>query len=203
MRQQSRSRCSAARGGAQPAQGACARPGTQAAHPQPPGELPDGLGLRLGGCLALCLGRIAQGGHGGRHSPDRLSGVRADGQALQGGVQPLDGLLQPRRHGARELTAGRAGLGLLLPALARALRSARMSAAELRLFVQPDETALQLAQRAKYEPIRSGVPALGNLRAAQLLEISGPSGSAKTELLMQARAPCRERTVQAGRAAAR
>ena len=60
-----------------------------------------------------------------------------------------------------------------------------MSAAELRLFVQPDETFLELAQRTRYEPIRSGVPALGSLRAAQLLEISGPSGSAKTELLMQ------------------
>ena len=60
-----------------------------------------------------------------------------------------------------------------------------MSAAELRLFVQPDETALELAQRARVEAIRSGVPALGALRATQVLELSGPSGSCKTELLMQ------------------
>ena len=60
-----------------------------------------------------------------------------------------------------------------------------MSAEELRAFVQPDETAWHLAQRARYDPIRSGLAALGNLRAAQIVEISGPSGAGKSELLIQ------------------
>ena len=60
-----------------------------------------------------------------------------------------------------------------------------MSADELRAFVQPDETAWHLAQRARYDPIKSGLAALGNLRAAQIVEISGPSGAGKSELLTQ------------------
>ena len=73
-----------------------------------------------------------------------------------------------------------------------------MAAAELRRFVQPDETAWELAQRARFEPIRSGVEALGNLRAAQVLEISGPSGSAKSYTLLRAsmRACCIQASVE-------
>ena len=60
-----------------------------------------------------------------------------------------------------------------------------MSIEELIAFVRPDETAWNLAQRARYDPIKSGVTAVGNLRAAQVLEISGPSGAGKSELLVQ------------------
>ena len=58
---------------------------------------------------------------------------------------------------------------------------------ELRAFVCPDETAWELAQRARFDPIKSGISAIGNLRAAQVVELSGPSGAGKTELLVQAR----------------
>ena len=60
-----------------------------------------------------------------------------------------------------------------------------MSEDDLRAFVQPDESALELLARTATEPIQTGIFFLGSLRAGQALEISGPSGSAKTELLIQ------------------
>lgn len=60
-----------------------------------------------------------------------------------------------------------------------------MSEAELRAFVTPDESAYELIARTATEPIPLGVFFLGSLRAGQVLEISGPSGLAKSELLLQ------------------
>ena len=60
-----------------------------------------------------------------------------------------------------------------------------MSKEDLLAFVQPDETAFDLLARTATEPIPTGVFFLGKLRAGQTLEISGPSGTAKTELLIQ------------------
>lgn len=50
-----------------------------------------------------------------------------------------------------------------------------------------DETAAQLLGRCCVDPVGTGVFFLGALRAGHVLELSGPSGCAKTETLVQAR----------------
>ena len=60
-----------------------------------------------------------------------------------------------------------------------------MAAAQLRAFIEPDETGFDVGQRTKFEPIKSGVPILGSLRATQVLEVEGPSGSSKSTMLLQ------------------
>jgi len=50
-----------------------------------------------------------------------------------------------------------------------------------------DETATQLLGRCCVDPVGTGVFFLGALRAGHVLELSGPSGCAKTETLVQAR----------------
>ncbi|KAK9798525.1 hypothetical protein WJX73_007742 [Symbiochloris irregularis] len=65
-----------------------------------------------------------------------------------------------------------------------------MSEAELRAFLQPDETALELLSRTVSEPIQTGTWFLGALRIAQVLELTGQSGSAKTEVLIQIAVNC-------------
>ena len=65
-----------------------------------------------------------------------------------------------------------------------------MSEAELRAFLQPDETALELLARTVSEPVQTGIWFVGALRTGQVLEIIGQSGSAKTELLIQVRERC-------------
>lgn len=56
---------------------------------------------------------------------------------------------------------------------------------DLRRFVLPDETALQLFARSYSEPFATGVFFLGTVRAGQIYEVSGPSNSGKTTLLLQ------------------
>ena len=60
-----------------------------------------------------------------------------------------------------------------------------MSEEELRAFIQPDETAFDLFARTATDPIPTGVFFLGHLRAGQVLEVTGTSGTAKSELLLQ------------------
>jgi hypothetical protein len=48
-----------------------------------------------------------------------------------------------------------------------------------------DETAAQLLGRCCVDPVGTGVFFIGALRAGHVLEVSGPSGSAKTETLVQ------------------
>ena len=52
-------------------------------------------------------------------------------------------------------------------------------------FLKPDETAAQLIARTHVEPVDTGLFFARGLRPGQVLEISGPSGSAKTEILQQ------------------
>lgn len=61
-----------------------------------------------------------------------------------------------------------------------------MSEDELHAFLQPDETAFELLSRTAIEPVQTGVFFLGYLRVGQLLEITGQSGTAKSEILIQA-----------------
>ena len=63
-----------------------------------------------------------------------------------------------------------------------------MSEAELRAFCRPDESAFDLLARTATEPIPTGVFFLGSLRAGQILEVTGSSGTAKSELLIQVQA---------------
>ena len=62
---------------------------------------------------------------------------------------------------------------------------------ELRSFVLPDESAYELLSRTVTEPIPSGVFFLGSLRAGQVLELAGASGTAKSEVLVQVICPPR------------
>ena len=62
-------------------------------------------------------------------------------------------------------------------------------AEDLAAFLRPDETAAQLLARCRVEPLDSGVAFLGALRPGQVVELVGPSGSAKSDTLLQARAP--------------
>eukprot|EP00884_Botryococcus_braunii_P020909 jgi/Botrbrau1/7501/Bobra.0095s0037.1 len=55
-------------------------------------------------------------------------------------------------------------------------------------FLKPDETAAQLVARVSRPPLRTGVFFAPTLRAGYILELAGPSGSAKTEILIQAAA---------------
>ena len=54
-------------------------------------------------------------------------------------------------------------------------------------FLKPDETAAQLLARTHVEPINTGLPFASTLRQGQVLEVSGPSGAAKSEILQQVR----------------
>ena len=56
-------------------------------------------------------------------------------------------------------------------------------------FLKPDETAAELIARTHVEPIHTGLPFASILRPGEVLEVSGPSGAAKTEILTQVGAP--------------
>ena len=68
-----------------------------------------------------------------------------------------------------------------------------MSAADdYAAFLQPQETAASLLLRTFLEPLRTGVPVIDHhvlLRPGDILEISGVSGAAKSELLLQVSSP--------------
>ena len=52
-------------------------------------------------------------------------------------------------------------------------------------FLKPDETAAELIARTHVDPIHTGLHFASTLRPGQVLEVSGPSGAAKTEILAQ------------------
>ena len=52
-------------------------------------------------------------------------------------------------------------------------------------FLKPDETAAEFLARTHAEPIGTGLFFAASLRPGQVLEISGPSGAAKSEILIQ------------------
>lgn len=52
-------------------------------------------------------------------------------------------------------------------------------------FLKPDETAAQFLVRTHAEPVNTGLFFAAALRPGQVLEVSGPSGTAKSELLIQ------------------
>ena len=60
--------------------------------------------------------------------------------------------------------------------------------AEYAAFLEPDETAYDLFARIVVEPVRTGVPFLDQavfLRPGRVVEIAGPSGCSKSEILVQ------------------
>ena len=60
--------------------------------------------------------------------------------------------------------------------------------AEYAAFLEADETAYDLFARVVTDPIRTGVPFLDQavfLRPGHVVEIAGPSGCSKSELLVQ------------------
>lgn len=60
--------------------------------------------------------------------------------------------------------------------------------AELLAFLRPDESAAALLARTYVEPLLTGVPVLDQhvaLRPGNVMEVSGPAGSGKTEILVQ------------------
>jgi hypothetical protein len=63
--------------------------------------------------------------------------------------------------------------------------------ASVTAFLQPDETASDFLQRQAKERLHTGLPwldqGLPSLRPGMLLELCGPTGSAKSEILTQAR----------------
>lgn len=65
-----------------------------------------------------------------------------------------------------------------------------MDGQSLRDFLNPDETAFSFLARTYVEPILTGIPVIDKhvvLRPGNVLEISGPSGSSKSEFLTQVR----------------
>ena len=52
-------------------------------------------------------------------------------------------------------------------------------------FLKPDETAAEFLARTHAEPINTGLFFAHSLRPGQVLEICGPSGTAKSEILIQ------------------
>eukprot|EP00850_Spirogloea_muscicola_P004971 SM000022S07185 [mRNA] locus=s22:446584:447157:+ [translate_table: standard] len=64
---------------------------------------------------------------------------------------------------------------------------------DLWAFVLPDDTARAFLERCHMAPLRTSVPFLDRVRLRRghsVVEISGASGSAKTEVLVQAAATC-------------
>lgn len=62
--------------------------------------------------------------------------------------------------------------------------------AALLKWVTPDENAAEFFRRQGREAIATGVPFVDahiKLRPGQMLELAGPAGSAKSEMLIQAR----------------
>lgn len=60
--------------------------------------------------------------------------------------------------------------------------------ARLLKFIQPDETAIEYFKRHGREAVCTGLPCIDafvKLRPGHVLEVVGPAGSAKTELLVQ------------------
>ena len=60
--------------------------------------------------------------------------------------------------------------------------------AEYVAFLGPDETAYDLFARVVIDPVRTGVPFLDQavfLRPGHVVEVAGPSGCAKSEVLVQ------------------
>lgn len=65
--------------------------------------------------------------------------------------------------------------------------------ADYALFLEPDETAFDLFARIVVEPFYLGIPFLDqaiSLRPGQVIELSGPSGTAKSDILVQASSLC-------------
>ena len=56
-------------------------------------------------------------------------------------------------------------------------------------FLKPDETAAQFLARTHVEPISTGIFFAASIRPGQALEICGPSGTAKSEILIQVGLP--------------
>lgn len=59
-------------------------------------------------------------------------------------------------------------------------------------WVTPDETAAQFFTRHSQEAVPTGLPLLDahlTLRPGVVLELAGPTGAAKTEILLQVRDP--------------
>lgn len=62
--------------------------------------------------------------------------------------------------------------------------------ASLLKWVTPDETAAEFFRRQGREAVATGLPFIDahiNLRPGHILELAGPAGSCKTELLVQVR----------------
>ena len=63
--------------------------------------------------------------------------------------------------------------------------------ADYALFLEPDETAFELFARVVVEPVYLGIPFLDQgallLRPGHVVELSGQSGTAKSDLLLQVR----------------
>lgn len=65
--------------------------------------------------------------------------------------------------------------------------------ASLLRWVTPDETAAEFFRRQSREAVATGLPFIDahvKLRPGNLLELAGPAGSAKSEMLLQVRVLC-------------
>lgn len=63
---------------------------------------------------------------------------------------------------------------------------------EVLAFLRPDETAAEFLARSYVASLPTGVPLIDgfvSLRAGNVLEVSGPHGSGKSEVLVQVRQP--------------
>ena len=70
--------------------------------------------------------------------------------------------------------------------------------ADYALFLEPDETAFELFARVVVEPVCLGIPFLDQallLRPGHVVELSGQSGTAKSDLLVQVRKLAARRAV--------
>ena len=59
---------------------------------------------------------------------------------------------------------------------------------DLLAFLEPQETASALLARTFVEPLRSSVPIIDQhvlLRPGHILEVAGPAGSGKSQILLQ------------------
>jgi ABC-type lipoprotein export system ATPase subunit len=66
----------------------------------------------------------------------------------------------------------------------------KLTKEQLLKYVQPDETATEFLQRHVREALPTGIPLVDQhvtFRPGQILEVVGPSGSGKSELLIQVR----------------
>lgn len=60
-------------------------------------------------------------------------------------------------------------------------------------FLRPDETAAEFLARTHVEPLMTGLPLLDHhvsIRPGQVVEVAGPAGSGKSDVLVQVAATC-------------